>query len=85
MKKALVLLLALSMVFGVFAAEPVANVNVAEFSGEASVQWGVDLDAKETGFKNDAKVTLKLNLIDGGDKSARVPREAPQERKDRKL
>ena len=70
MKKALVLLLALSMVFGVFAAEPVANVNVAEFSGEASVQWGVDLDAKETGFKNDAKVTLKLNLIDGGDKSS---------------
>ena len=70
MKKALVLLLALSMVFGAFAAEPVANVNVSEFKGEASVTWGVDLDAKETGFKNDAKVTLKLNLIDGGDKSS---------------
>ena len=70
MKKALVLLLALSMVFGVFAAEPVANVNVSEFSGEASVTWGVDLDAERTGFKNDAKVTLKLNLIDGGDKSS---------------
>ena len=70
MKKALVLLLALSMVFGVFAAEPVANVNVSEFKGEASVTWGVDLDAEKTGFKNDAKVTLKLNLIDGGDKSS---------------
>ena len=70
MKKALVLLLALSMVFGAFADEPVANVNVSEFKGEASVTWGVDLDAKETGFKNDAKVTLKLNLIDGGDKSS---------------
>ena len=70
MKKALVLLLALSMVFGAFADEPVANVNVSEFSGEASVTWGVDLDAERTGFKNDAKVTLKLNLIDGGDKSS---------------
>ena len=70
MKKALVLLLALSMVFGVFAAEPVANVNVSEFSGEASVQWGVDLDSGKTGFKNDAKVTMKLNLLDGGDKAS---------------
>ena len=70
MKKALVLLLALSMVFGVFAAEPVANVNVSEFKGEAAVQWGVDLDSGKTGFKNEAKVTLKLNLIDGGDKAS---------------
>ena len=70
MKKALVLLLALSMVFGAFADEPVANVNVSEFKGEASVTWGVDLDESRTGFKNDAKVTLKLNLIDGGDKSS---------------
>ena len=70
MKKALVLLLALSMVFGVFAAEPVANVNVSEFKGEASVTWGVDLDAEKTGFKNEAKATLKLNLLDGGDKTS---------------
>ena len=70
MKKALVLLLALSMVFGAFAAEPVANVNVSEFKGEASVQWGVDLDSGKTGFKNEAKVTLKLNLLDGGDKAS---------------
>ena len=70
MKKALVLLLALSMVFGAFADEPVANVNVSEFKGEASVQWGVDLDSGKTGFKNDAKVTMKLNLIDGGDKAS---------------
>ena len=70
MKKALVLLLALSMVFGAFADEPVANVNVSEFKGEAAVTWGVDLDSGKTGFKNDAKVTMKLNLIDGGDKSS---------------
>ena len=70
MKKALVLLLALSMVFGAFADEPVANVNVSEFSGDAAVQWGVDLDSGKTGFKNEAKATLKLNLLDGGDKSS---------------
>ena len=70
MKKALVLLLALSMVFGAFADEPVANVNVSEFKGEAAVQWGVDLDSGKTGFKNEAKVTMKLNLIDGGDKAS---------------
>ena len=71
MKKALVLLLALSMVFGVFAAEPVANVNVSEFSGNASVTWGVDLDSKETGFSNKTEATLKLNLLDGGNASTK--------------
>ena len=67
MKKALVLLLTLSMVFSVFAAEPVANVNVSEFKGEASVTWGIDLDTEKTGFSNSAKATLKLNLLDSGD------------------
>ena len=71
MKKALVLLLALSMVFGVFAAEPVANVNVSEFSGNASVTWGVDLDSGKTGFKNATEATLKLNLLDGGNASTK--------------
>ncbi|MBO5400515.1 MAG: hypothetical protein J6A14_01610 [Spirochaetaceae bacterium] len=70
MKKALAILLAIGMVFAVFADEPVANLNVSEFSGEASVTWGVDLDAKKTGFKNDSKITLKLNLFDNGDKSS---------------
>ena len=70
MKKALVLLLALSMVFGVFAAEPVANVNVSEFKGEASVTWGIDLDTEKTGFTNSTSAELKLNLLDGGDKSS---------------
>lgn len=69
MKKVLVILLAIAMVTSVFAAEPVANVNVAEFSGEASVTWGVDLDTNKTGFANDAKVVLKLNLFNGGEKS----------------
>ena len=70
MKKALVLLLALSMVFGAFADEPVANVNVSEFKGEASVTWGIDLDTEKTGFTNSTSAELKLNLLDGGDKSS---------------
>ena len=52
MKKALSVFLMLALVGSVFAAEPVADVNIAEFKGEASVQWGVDLDTMKTGFKN---------------------------------
>ena len=42
MKKALTVFLMLALVGSVFAAEPVADVNIAEFSGNASVQWGVN-------------------------------------------
>ena len=59
----------LALVGSVFAAEPVADVNIAEFSGNASVQWGVDLDAGTTGFKNAYQVDLKLNLLNSGSKS----------------
>ena len=69
MKKALSVFLMLALVGSVFAAEPVADVNIAEFKGEASVQWGVDLDTMKTGFKNSADVTLKLNLLNEGSKS----------------
>ena len=69
MKKALTVFLMLALVGSVFAAEPVADVNIAEFSGNASVQWGVDLDAGKTGFKNAYQVDLKLNLLNSGSKS----------------
>ena len=69
MKKALSVFLMLALVGSVFAAEPVADVNVAEFSGNASVQWGVDLDSGKTGFKNAYEVNLKLNLLNNGSKS----------------
>ena len=42
---------------------------MSEFTGNAAVTWGVDLDSGKTGFKNDAEVTLKLNLLNGGNKS----------------
>ena len=69
MKKALSVFLMLALVGSVFAAEPVADVNITEFKGDASVQWGVDLDSGKTGFKNSASVTLKLNLLNEGSKS----------------
>ncbi|MBR2361539.1 MAG: autotransporter [Spirochaetaceae bacterium] len=71
MKKALSVFLMTAMAFGAFAqdAEPVADVNIAEFSGNAAVQWGVDLDSGTTGFQNSYEVNLKLNLLNNGIKS----------------
>ncbi|HOS29712.1 MAG TPA: autotransporter, partial [Treponemataceae bacterium] len=70
MKKALVVFLALALVAGVFADEPKAEAAIAGFSGNASVTWGVDLDAKKTGFSNDASAELKVTLATGGDKTS---------------
>ncbi|AEE17493.1 autotransporter [Treponema brennaborense] len=69
MKKALVVFLMLALVSSVFAAEPVADVKIAEFSGNASVQWGVNLDSGKTGFLNAYEVVFKLNLLNNGTKS----------------
>ena len=52
----------------VFADEPAIDIKVAELSGEASVKWGVDLDAGQHGFSNSNKATLKVNLWNEGTK-----------------
>ena len=69
MKKALAILLALSMVFAAFADEPAVNYSVAEFSGSASLEWISDLDKEENGFANATEAKLKINLLNGGDKA----------------
>lgn len=69
MKKALAILLALSMVFAAFADAPATNYSVAEFSGSAEFGWKSDLDEAKNGMFNDASATLKINLLNGGDKS----------------
>ncbi len=51
-----------------FAAEPEADLKIAEFSGNASVTWGVDLDTGKTGFKNDDSAKLKVNFTNEGTK-----------------
>ncbi len=63
MKKLLTVLIALSLVAGGFAADPVADVNMVDIGGSASTTFGFDLDNEKTGFKNDADVTLTLNLL----------------------
>lgn len=69
MKKALVILMALAMVFAAFADEPAANLSVAEFTGNATVSWGIDLETHKTGFTNSEEANLKINIISGGDKT----------------
>ena len=51
-----------------FADEPVADLKVAEFSGNAAVTWGVDLDTGKTGFKNEESAKLKVNITNEGTK-----------------
>ena len=69
MKKIVSIVAALAMATAMFAADPVININVAEFKGSASVTWGIDLDRGTTGFKNDANATLKIHFMDEGTKA----------------
>lgn len=69
MKKIVAMGAAVALAASMFAAEPVANVAVTEFTGNASVEWGVDLDTNKTGFKNKTESHLKFKLFDGGSKS----------------
>lgn len=69
MKKALVILLALSTVGAVFADEPKAEFKVTEFTGSASVTLGADLENGSVAFSNATDVALKASLLGSGDKS----------------
>ena len=69
MKKIIVMGAAVALAASMFAAEPAANAAVTEFTGNASVEWGVDLDTNKTGFKNSTESHLKFKLFDGGSKS----------------
>jgi len=51
-----------------FADEPAIDIKVAEFSGNAQVKWGVDLDAGQHGFDNSTESKLKVNLWNEGTK-----------------
>ena len=53
----------------IFADEPAADVSITEFTGNAKVTWGVDLDAMKTGFKNTTEANFKVKLFSAGDKS----------------
>ena len=53
----------------IFADEPAIDMKVAEFSGNAEVKWGMDLDAGQHGFTNSEDAKLKINLWNGGTKA----------------
>lgn len=70
MKKIVGIVAAASLVAGLaFADGPVANLSVTDFTGSATVEWGADLDAGQTGFKNSEAVKFVINLFDAGTKS----------------
>jgi len=69
MKKALVILMALSMVFAAFADEPAVKNEVVEFKGDASVTWGVNLDSGKTGFTNSTSASVKFDVFGQASKS----------------
>ena len=67
MKKALAILLALSMVFAAFADAPAVSNSVVEFKGDASLEWISDLEAETNGFKNSTNANLKIDIVSAGD------------------
>ena len=69
MKKIVMGLAAVAMATSMFAADPAFAPSLAEYSGNQSVTWGIDLDSNKTGFKNDGEATLKFNLFTAGDKT----------------
>ena len=70
MKKIVGIVAAASLVAGLaFADGPTANLAITDFTGNAQVQWGVDLDAGATGFKNSEYMKFVINLFDAGTKS----------------
>lgn len=69
MKKIVAMGAAVALAASMFAAEPAANSSVVSFTGNASVEWGVDLDSKKTGFDNGTWTQIKTKLFDAGNKS----------------
>ena len=69
MKKIVSILAVAAMAASMFAADPAFAPSLAEYSGNQSVTWGIDLDSNKTGFKNDGSATLKFNLFTAGDKT----------------
>jgi hypothetical protein len=71
MKKIVGIIAALSLVAGVaFADEPAYPAGaVAAFSGEASIEYQIDLDNEAFGIVNAEKANFKIQFYNGGDKA----------------
>jgi len=70
MKKAVILIAALLVISTLaFAEAPKTELKVQEFTGDASVTWGIDVDTLSTAFTNAAAAHLNIELGGAGDKS----------------
>ena len=60
---------ALALAGSVFAGEPSVSPVIAEFSGDASLEWIANLDAETIGMKNDQNAKFKVTFISEGTKA----------------
>lgn len=65
MKKALVILMALAMVFAAFADGPDVTPTVTSFTGSATFGYKIDLQNSKLGMTNDTSTELKIQWIGG--------------------
>lgn len=70
MKKALVILMALAMVFAAFADDPAWNFGITKFDGDATISYTIDLDAEAFGMDNaKTEAGIEFTLISKGAKA----------------
>ena len=69
MKKIVGIIAALALAGSVFAGEPSVSPVIAEFKGDASLEWIANLDAETIGMKNSQSATFKVTFISEGTKA----------------
>ena len=69
MKKIVGIIAALALAGAVFADAPSVAPVVAEFDGNAKLEWIADLDAETTGMKNSTEAKFKIKFVTEGTKA----------------
>lgn len=69
MKKALVILMALAMVFAAFADDPTIAPAFSDFTGSAEFGYKIDLDAKAFGMTNASSGSISFSFVGEGSKA----------------
>ena len=68
MKKIVGIIAALALAGSVFAGEPSVSPVIAEFNGNASLEWIADLDSEKIGMENAQNANFKVTFISEGTK-----------------
>ena len=69
MKKIVGIIAALALAGFVFADAPSVSPVIADFNGDASLEWIANLDAETTGMKNTQNANFKVTFISEGTKA----------------